>query len=893
MFFDIPYYLTIRPLEILFETIFFIAYRYIGKPFATIIALSIFVNILVFPLYKRADKLQTHQREREKAMEKRLAHIKKTFKGDERVMMTQAYYRICDYKPVYALRGASSLLLQIPFFIAAFRFLSGLELLKGMPSILIGFPGNDAPFYLIKDLGAPDGMLRIGSVTVNVLPVLMTLINIISGTIYSKGHLRKEKIQLYVTALVFLVLLYNSPSGLVVYWTCNNVISLFKNAVQKIIASKKALPSEKVLSEHEIQSNPSSVIYDRLFLASSFFNAIITGLYIPSNIISASSTEFINIIDIFNPSRYLVNSFCLGSGVWVIWIGIYYLFSSPKVRKVFSFVNASFCGMAVMDYMMSGSGLGIISSELVYDNAPFFGFGKVMLNILLLVSVTAVIFIVLRIKPIIVNYVIFAGCGALIIVSAMNIHKIGSDYDDFSRMYSLSEDYETVPEIKLSKNGKNVVVIMLDRALGPCVPFLIYERPDLIQKFDGFTFYYNTVSYGRATNFGMPPVFGGYEYTPYEMNKRDNELLKDKTDEALRVLPVLFSENGFGVTVMDPPLAGYSHIPDLSIYDDYPEINKYISRGKFINGSPLYGDKVGLLKRNLYYFGQMKSCPLFLQSVLYNDGFYNGKYTRRLSSSDEEDYSKSDNSQSYESLSISDGVPGAFLEWYTVLEAMPDITEKSENEKGEFLMMYNCTAHEPALLQKPYYTPEEHVDNTAFDTGGDYDLGGQIMRMDDIDNVLHYHVNMATMLKLGDWFDYLREQGLYDNTRIILVADHGIGVGLFDGFFFGKDNESCEWYMPLLMVKDYDEHGFNFSWDFMTNADACPIAVNEVIENPVNPFTGNLLDGHEKNDDTVRILTSGKWDIEENNGNVFLPGDWYTVNGTPYDTRNWEYLGYE
>ncbi len=126
-----------------------------------------------------------------------------------------------------------------------------------------------------------------------------------------------------------------------------------------------------------------------------------------------------------------------------------------------------------------------------------------------------------------------------------------------------------------------------------------------------------------------------------------------------------------------------------------------------------------------------------------------------------------------------------------------------------------------------------------------------------------------------------------------MVGDHGIGVRFFEGFFFGKEHESCEWYMPLYMVKDFDAHGFNMSWDFMTNADTCPMAVEGVIDDPVNPFTGNPLDGHEKNEDQVRIFTSGHWDVKENHGYRFLPGDWYTVNGTPYDTRNWEYLGYE
>ena len=40
----------------------------------------------------------------------------------------------------------------------------------------------------------------------------------------------------------------------------------------------------------------------------------------------------------------------------------------------------------------------------------------------------------------------------------------------------------------------------------------------------------------------------------------------------------------------------------------------------------------------------------------------------------------------------------------------------------------------------------------------------------------HYQINMAAMLQLANWFDYMRENGVYDNTRIILVADHGRGL---------------------------------------------------------------------------------------------------------------------
>ena len=109
------------------------------------------------------------------------------------------------------------------------------------------------------------------------------------------------------------------------------------------------------------------------------------------------------------------------------------------------------------------------------------------------------------------------------------------------------------------------------------------EKPELKEQFAGFTFYDNTLSHGGTTNLGSPGLYGGYEYTPVEMNKRSAELLVDKHNEALKVMPVLFLEHGYDVTVCDPPYANYHWIPDLSIYDAYPEINVYLTEGIFSN----------------------------------------------------------------------------------------------------------------------------------------------------------------------------------------------------------------------------------------------------------------------------------------------------------------------
>lgn len=107
--------LLISPLKLVFEFIFSIAYESIGHPGWAIFALSLAMNILVLPLYRQADAMQEKARQVEEKLHDGVAHIKRTFSGDERMMILQAYYRENHYSPLSALNGSVSLLLEIPF----------------------------------------------------------------------------------------------------------------------------------------------------------------------------------------------------------------------------------------------------------------------------------------------------------------------------------------------------------------------------------------------------------------------------------------------------------------------------------------------------------------------------------------------------------------------------------------------------------------------------------------------------------------------------------------------------------------------------------------------------------------------------------------------------------
>ena len=216
------YYILIAPIEMIVEWVFYFFVKInVWGGFAAVIGVSVVINFLALPLYNIADALQDKERRASRKLEPRLKRIKKAFKGDEQFMMISTYYRQNNYHPLYVLRSSLSILIEIPFFIAAYHFLSNCQLLLG------------ESFWIFKDLGNPDKIFSFKmfdfALTINILPIIMTLINVVSAAIYTRGGTVKEKIQIYVLALIFLVLLYNSPSGLVIYWILNNLFSLAKN----------------------------------------------------------------------------------------------------------------------------------------------------------------------------------------------------------------------------------------------------------------------------------------------------------------------------------------------------------------------------------------------------------------------------------------------------------------------------------------------------------------------------------------------------------------------------------------------------------------------------------------------------------------------------------------
>ena len=219
---DFVYAFLIAPLEYGMERTLEAAYDLTGSSGLSLVLLSLAVNIVLVPVYHLAEHWQEEERSVQRAMAAKIAEIKSVYQGRERFMFMRALYRLYGYTPVMSLRTSLGLLIQIPFFFAAYHLLFAAPQMVGHS------------FGFISDLSRPDALFSFGHMTGNLLPFVMTLVNLFSTLVYTSRLTPRDKVQLYGLSALFLVLLYNASSALLVYWTCNNIFSFFKNIYYRV-----------------------------------------------------------------------------------------------------------------------------------------------------------------------------------------------------------------------------------------------------------------------------------------------------------------------------------------------------------------------------------------------------------------------------------------------------------------------------------------------------------------------------------------------------------------------------------------------------------------------------------------------------------------------------------
>ncbi|UKI54048.1 MAG: hypothetical protein L6V86_03225 [Treponema sp.] len=104
--------------------------------------------------------------------------------------------------------------------------------------------------------------------------------------------------------------------------------------------------------------------------------------------------------------------------------------------------------------------------------------------------------------------------------------------------------------------------------------------PELAEKFYGFTYFQNTISFGNSTLYGSTAMLGGYDYTPENINSRGNIPLQKKYDESALIMPLNFLANDFSITVSGLPSTDFRDKNDFRGFESFPEIKKHMEYSK-------------------------------------------------------------------------------------------------------------------------------------------------------------------------------------------------------------------------------------------------------------------------------------------------------------------------
>jgi len=195
-----------------------------------IIAITVIMKVLFWPLTQAS----TRSMKRMQMLQPQMNALKEKFK-DDAAKMNKKLMEFMKENKVSPLGGCLPMVLQMPVFIGFFYMIRSAIELRG------------AGFLWVGDLSKPDTLFLIPGLNFpfNLLPLLM------GATMLWQSHLTppspgmdpmQQKMMRYMP-LMFLVFLYNYSSGLALYWTVQNLLSIAQTKLTKTNAPVTAQPS--------------------------------------------------------------------------------------------------------------------------------------------------------------------------------------------------------------------------------------------------------------------------------------------------------------------------------------------------------------------------------------------------------------------------------------------------------------------------------------------------------------------------------------------------------------------------------------------------------------------------------------------------------------------------
>ncbi len=183
-----------------------------------IVLFSIVIYIILYPLTLK----QMRSMKEMQVLQPHIEALRQTYK-DNPQKLNKATMDLYKEHKVNPFGGCLPMLLQIPIFFALYQVLLRSVALRG------------ANFLWIKDLSKPDNLfalpisLPIIGNEFNILPILMTIGMFIQqkiSTVSTSSNAEQQKLMLIIMPLMFGLIFYHMPAGLVLYWFINSTFML-------------------------------------------------------------------------------------------------------------------------------------------------------------------------------------------------------------------------------------------------------------------------------------------------------------------------------------------------------------------------------------------------------------------------------------------------------------------------------------------------------------------------------------------------------------------------------------------------------------------------------------------------------------------------------------------
>lgn len=458
------------------------------------------------------------------------------------------------------------------------------------------------------------------------------------------------------------------------------------------------------------------------------------------------------------------------------------------------------------------------------------------------------------IRPILVGMGLVNVSLALAVGVGVTRDAVGGAGDDAS---------DSLPErlpIQFAPNKPNALLIFLDRFMGSYVEAILESDPDIQQRLSGFVWYPRTVSAGENSIAGIHPMLGGYDYTPVAMNARGAPLV-EQSIEAFSILPLNFSKKGYQVNVVNPGGLGFTMTGDCSYLEGPVVFCSHIPKSVVKQRAKAMGFPLSELSKSSYadlltLLSTMRALPYLLKDVVHLRGPWKP---------------------------FLDHGAGTTFKIWAELNSFPDLSFTAASQSN-LNIVSNLLPHEP------YFLGEDCLPRLTRFTVAEEEL--QRRGYPNLFSMQHAIAARCTLLAVADYLDFLKSKGVYDQTRIVIVSDHGIVGPVEDrsrrAVAGGTTQNAFVRTRSVLLVKVRGATGpLSISENFMPNAEV-PRILCEEIQGCVNPFLRDTPIETRGRDDPF-FVSLVPWQFSLQHRNAFVIRQQFVLRGKdPFDVSGWQ-----